>query len=88
MDPATNIETGTKFLASLIKHYQGDLPLALAAYHAGQAKIDRVVQQYGRRWRESPEMRGARQGVPYDIPAYVDAIMNRVSVAERGAGRG
>ena len=43
-DPKENVDAGTRFLRDLLKQYQGDIPLTLAAYNAGPG----AVQKYGR----------------------------------------
>lgn len=40
-DPEQNIEGGIKYLKDLIKQYQGNRDLVLAAYNAGQAAIEK-----------------------------------------------
>jgi soluble lytic murein transglycosylase len=39
--PETNIRVGTKYFAYLVKRYDGDTELALAAYNAGLGNADR-----------------------------------------------
>lgn len=40
-DPAANLELGAALLAELTSRFDGDLELALAAYHAGPGAVDR-----------------------------------------------
>jgi soluble lytic murein transglycosylase-like protein len=41
-DPEQNIEAGATFLKQLLDKYKGDLKLALAAYNAGVANVDKT----------------------------------------------
>lgn len=63
--PSANIDAGVAYLALLLRHYDGDIIKALAAYNAGP----RAVDHYG----GMPPYRETR--------AYVDAILDRMSVA-------
>jgi hypothetical protein len=40
-DPHVNLDVGSRYLGSLIELYDGDLELALAAYNAGPAAVER-----------------------------------------------
>jgi soluble lytic murein transglycosylase-like protein len=40
-DPAQNVEAGTKYFSSLLGKYRGNVILALAAYNAGPAAVDK-----------------------------------------------
>ena len=40
-DEACNVEAGTKYLAWLLKRFDGDVKLTLAAYNAGEGAVDK-----------------------------------------------
>ena len=44
-DPATNIALGSYHMAWLIKRYNGQSPLAIAAYNAGGRRVDRWIKE-------------------------------------------
>ncbi|MSO58081.1 MAG: lytic transglycosylase domain-containing protein [Thermoleophilia bacterium] len=60
-DPALNLSYGTWYLRSLLDRY-GDVPTALAAYHAGPGNVDR--------WRAA----GEEIGFP-ETRAYVEKVL-------------
>lgn len=39
LDPEENLRAGIKHLAWLLRYFRGDVPLALAAYHAGLGRV-------------------------------------------------
>lgn len=53
-DPETNIEIGTWYLADLLRTFDGDLVLALAAYNGGRGNVSR--------WLEDQTQAAVREG--------------------------
>lgn len=62
-DPADNVRAGAQFLAHLLKRFDNNLELALAAYNAGEG----AVLQHGRR---IPPFRETIAYVPRVMAAY------------------
>lgn len=60
MEPKVNVQVGSRYLADLLRMFDGDKELALAAYNAGEG----AVVRYGRRIPPYPETR-----------QYVDKVM-------------
>jgi hypothetical protein len=60
MEPRLNVQVGSRYLADLLRMFDGDKELALAAYNAGEG----AVVKYGRRIPPYPETQ-----------QYVDKVM-------------
>lgn len=64
-DTRQNFEGGARYLAMLLRRYDGDIILGLAAYNAGPGAVDRY---------------GGVPPYP-ETQAYVAAVLNRLSEA-------
>jgi soluble lytic murein transglycosylase-like protein len=62
-DPAENVDGGARYVRDLLKRYDNDLKLVLAAYNAGEDSVER----FGRQIPPYPETR-----------AYVPAVLRRL----------
>lgn len=67
-DPEQNIEGGTRYLKWLMKRFDGDLELVLAAYNAGEGN----VEKYG---NKIPPFRETQKYVP-NVLAYTQSMIN------------
>jgi soluble lytic murein transglycosylase len=69
-NPQINIAYGSYFLRYLIKHYRGNETLAIAAYNAGQANVDRWVARAG-----GPDAFDSARHIPFpETRAYVENV--------------
>ena len=46
-DPETNLKFGSHYLGKLIQQFDGDVELALTAYHSGPARVERLLKETG-----------------------------------------
>lgn len=69
-DPQINIAYGSYFLRYLIDHYDGNEALAVAAYNAGHANVDRWVRRAG-----GPDAFDPARHIPFpETRAYVENV--------------
>jgi soluble lytic murein transglycosylase len=61
LDPSKNLEVSSRFLAFLLDHFGGALPLAIAGYNAGEAAVDRWLRERG-----ALELDEFIETIPYD----------------------
>jgi soluble lytic murein transglycosylase len=60
-DPDKNLEVGSKFLAFLLEHYAGAVPLVISGYNAGEGGVDRWLRERG-----DLELDEFIETIPYD----------------------
>ena len=75
-DPDDNVGGGTKYLRQLLDRFHGNLPLALAAYNAGEDRVDD--------WRKNGNFADVEEfveSIPFtETREYVQAIMRNANV--------
>jgi soluble lytic murein transglycosylase-like protein len=69
-DPAQNVQGGTKYLSNLLKKYDGNQGVALAAYNAGSGRIDRLGIA------NDSDLAAKLSQLPKETQAYVAKVMN------------
>lgn len=60
-DPNKNLEVGSRFLAFLLDHYGGAVPLVISGYNAGEGGVDRWLRERGD-WQLDEFI----EAIPYD----------------------
>ena len=92
-DPQENIDAGTHYLSELLRLYNNDLALALAAYNAGPEKVQqfgsvppyRETVSYVRRVKRAYESR--KGGAPLQMPPSQVAPQKESTAGRAPAGK-
>jgi soluble lytic murein transglycosylase-like protein len=69
-DPEQNVEGGTKYLSNLLKKYDGNQGVALAAYNAGSGRIDRLGIA------NDHDLAARLEELPKETQKYVAKVLN------------
>jgi soluble lytic murein transglycosylase len=77
--PQLNIMFGTHYFASMLKRYDGDMVLALAAYNAGPGRADRWAKE----WPNTPQDEFIEQIPFHETRLYVKLVMRNMMHYER-----
>jgi soluble lytic murein transglycosylase len=73
--PDTNVALGTRYLSSLLQRYNGRVELALAAYNAGENRVDRWLQEFG-----NADMAEFVERIPYsETRGYVKTVLSNLA---------
>jgi soluble lytic murein transglycosylase len=81
--PSTNMRLGTKYFKELLNHFDGHVEYALAAYNAGQNRVEDWLNNG--HFRDVPEF---VESIPFtETREYVQAIMRNASVYRRLYGQ-
>lgn len=78
-DPEQNIEGGTRYLRYLLEYFNGSVPLALAAYNAGENAVTR--------WQNIPPYKETQLYVKKIMKNYGQPYVERNPEAVRTAGK-
>lgn len=69
-DPAQNIDGGTKYLSLMLRKYNGNEQVALAAYNAGPGRIDRLGIQ------TDEQLLNRMNSLPKETQRYVGKVLS------------
>jgi soluble lytic murein transglycosylase len=79
LDPTTNIQLGTKYFREMVDHFGGQVEYALAAYNAGDSRVET--------WKSSGTYRDIEEfveSIPFtETREYVQAIVRNAEVYKK-----
>src|SRR6201996_5424395 len=76
--PAENQRVGQQYLSALLDKYNGNVPLALAAYNAGPGAVDNAVS------KSNGDINTAISMLPAETQAYVPKVLQTLQAASGG----
>lgn len=71
VDPTQNVDGGTRYLAELLRKYNGNEQVALAAYNAGPGRVDRLGI------RTDADLGEKLHLLPQETQAYIRKVQSR-----------
>lgn len=75
-DPETNKAFGTYYLGKMLKMFNGDEQLALAAYNAGAGRVKQWIDKWGNDW-ENISRNLEQQGSYLETVNYVPSVLRK-----------
>ncbi len=66
--PEDNVRGGARYISKMLRRFDGNVELALAAYNAGPTRVARLAAEHGDAWRDH---------VPHETNNYIDRVMRR-----------
>ncbi len=83
LDPETNLKFSAWYLASLIRRFDGRLPLAIASYNGGPHNVRRWIDQHG----EDMPLDALLERIPFDqTHRYVRRVLGHYVAYREDAG--
>ncbi|MBO89011.1 MAG: lytic murein transglycosylase [Rickettsiales bacterium] len=89
-DPGYNVKIGRAYLHQMLEEYNGSPVLALAAYNAGPARVNRWRKKFGDPNRSAEHTIDWIESIPfYETRNYVQRVLENFTVYRgRGSGKG
>lgn len=86
--PGHNVELGTRYLDKLLKKYDGNYAMALAAYNAGPSRVDRWAKEIGDPRNPKVNLVNWIELIPiYETRNYVQRVLEGVYVYRQTLSR-